>query len=190
MEKKVAIIGGWSEGPKHERRVRRELKRAGLEVINSGYKADVIITHSTGCYFLSYGQKQKLAVIINPPYWPGKSIVIRTFHHAVLQAPRQIKAWGSLYWLRHRCWNIFYILTAPFRTVKIWRSLKAALLEQLKHSNVLIIRNEGDVFCSPAIKKLSKQYKNTRVVQLPGLHDDLWVNPKPYIDLIRKELSQ
>lgn len=184
----VHIIGGWSEGPKHQKQIKNELKKAGHEITRYLREAEIIITHSAGCYFIPYDHKHKLTVVIGPPYWPGAPILWRTFQHVVLQAPQQIRKWGLWYWIRHRLWNIFYAFTSPFRTIKIWRSLKSALLEPKNQNNVLIIRNDSDVFCSPNVRDFSRKHKNIKFAQLPGLHDDFWTNPKPYIDLVLKEL--
>lgn len=184
----VYILPGWSEGPKLTKRLRRELKKAGFKISKKIELAEIIITHSAGCHILPTHINPKLVMIINPSYWPQRSVLINICRNIAWDLPGQIRDFGLLPLLRNRGWNIFYILSAPVRSIRVWRSLKQVLFEVLVHKKILIVRNSDDCFCTPRLAELVKDYKNIEVAKLPGLHEDCWFNPKPYVDLLLKEL--
>jgi len=184
----VHIIDGWSEGPRHMAALEQELSRAGFSLSQDKTKADVIIAHSADWYFLPKDDSSKLIAHINPPYWPNRPILLGMIRNVLLDIPMQLRSWGWKRLAVHRLKNIFYIFIHPLRGLRIWRSLKSALVEKDKNKRVLIMRNKRDCFCSPEIKSYLKSVKGAKIVELPGLHEDCWFNPKPYVDLILKEL--
>src|SRR5690349_11673005 len=134
------IIGGWSEGYRHEIKLRQGLTAAGIDITSSSRSADIIITHSAGFYFLPKEPGRRLTVIIDPPYWPGKNMATRILQHMILQAPAQIRQWGLSYWLKHRFWNTAYIIISPLKHFRIWLSLRTTLSDYTPHqARVLLI---------------------------------------------------
>lgn len=184
----VYILPGWAEGPKVTKRLQRELKKAGFQPCQQIEEADIIITHSAGCHLLPPHLNPKFVMVINPSYWPERPTLINITYNVVLDLPSQIRDHGLIPMLRNRLWNIFYIVTAPLRTLKVWRSLKQVLFELLIHKKILIVRNNSDCFCTPDIAQITQSHKNIEVAALPGLHEDCWFNPKPYVDLLLKHL--
>lgn len=181
------IITGWAEGRWHSRRFGQELEKRGLVKAPSAAKADIIIGHSAGCYMLPSKIKAETVVLINPPYWPGKSMVVRIFNNSIVGAPAQIRNWGLWWFVRKRFWNGASTILRPLRIIKIWRSLQTMLVG-LHDSHIVIVRSSLDVFCSPDVHLLSRDYKNVSIREMKGLHEDCWHNPAPYIDLLLKEL--
>ena len=60
-------------------------------------------------------------------------------------------------------------------------------LSFLEHGDrkVILVRNREDRYTTPDIKEIAKKYPNIKFVELPGLHEDYYENPKPYIDLLK-----
>lgn len=53
-------------------------------------------------------------------------------------------------------------------------------------TKVVFIHNQNDSFSQLEGLRLLSKEKGFGLVQFPGLHDDIWTNPKPYVDLLKK----
>ena len=187
--KTVAIIHGWAGGPRITRYFANELAAAGFKVVKNPEQADIIFAHSAGVYKIPKNNGASLIIFHCPPYWPGKSIISRLFAHAASDAAEVAKHYGLGYLATRRLWETYYVFRHPSVTVAALRNKNN--LEFLSRSvrNALLTRNKLDKFCSPEIKEKVKPYKNIKYVEFPGGHDDYIRNPKPYIDLLLKELE-
>ena len=187
--KTVAIAHGWAGGRWHVRRFVKALKQSGFEERKRVANADVIVAHSTGCYRLKESTNAKLILLIGPPYWPTKSILHRLLKKKSHDTHHRLRNEGILFTINKLLFEIIYVIIKPsytFIALKHHRYLH--FLELIKNKKVVLIRNEEDYFCSPEIEKAVKDYKNIRYLELPGGHDDFMTNPRPYVDLILKEL--
>ena len=187
--KTVAIAHGWAGGKRHVRRFLKALKENGFEERKRLAKVDVIVAHSTGCYRLKENTHAKLILLIGPPYWPSQNILKRLIKKTVHAKRVNAKNEGYVYVIHKLMWEIIYVIIKPsytFIALKHHRYLH--FLELIKNKKVVLIRNQEDYFCSPEIEKAVKDYKNVRYLELPGGHDDFMTNPRPYVDLILKEL--
>lgn len=182
----VFIQPGWAENKWQEKRFIGAFPPT-LAAATSPEKADVIVAHSAACFDVQPVSRTKLIVLIGAPYWPNKSIFVRMFRHIVVQAPAQIRDWGFSFWFQKIAWNTFYVMAHPLSGHKNRGRLKREIFSQLAGRNVLIIRNHEDMYCSPQIAELARRY-GFKFAALGGSHEDCWFNPRPYIDLIRKEL--
>jgi len=187
--KTVAILHGWAGGPKRGKQFTRNLEAAGFRVVKKAEQADFVIAHSTGCYFLPKNIKAELVVCINPPYWPGEPIVERWIRMDKNEAKFLIKRFGPGTFLRNKFWEIYYVFAKPRYT---WSVLKnqshLEFLDQLSDKQMILVRNKEDEFCSPQIKKVINEYNNFKYIEIPGYHSDYYIDPKPYIDLLKQEL--
>lgn len=187
--KTIALIHGWAGGGRHTNLFAKSLENSGLKVIKNTHDADCIFAHSTGCYMLPPDNKAKLIVLHGPPYWPGKSLRSRLFDHKGDDIGKLVKNFGIAHVLRRFWWETVYIIIHPQTThVALKHHKKLDFLDNLKKQRVLLVRNKEDAFCSPDIKEVVKSYKNVKYAELPDGHDDYYTNPKPYIDLILKNL--
>ena len=186
---KVTIIHGWAGGPKLGRYFAKNLGESGFKVIKNPQEADLIIAHSTGCYFLAKDFKAKLIMCINPPYWPGNSIVRRWAKMSQNEARLLIKNYGKKRFVLNWAWGIYYIFAKPAYT---WSLLKNQshldFIEKLADKKIILVRNTDDEFCSPEIKLVVRRYQNIKYTEIPGYHSNYYTNPQPYIDLLLKEL--
>ncbi|HET9850755.1 MAG TPA: hypothetical protein VFP35_04010 [Candidatus Saccharimonadales bacterium] len=181
----VAIIPGWSEGNWHINQFAKALPD-GWELASEPDKADIVIAHSSGCYSLPKLGKTNLTILIGPPYDPGRSIFMCIWQNIIGDLPSQLRWWGLAKLVRVRLANCWYALRYPLRHIKIWRSLRQTFLIAVENSETLVIRNNSDAFCSEQIKILVKDYKNIRLVELAGLHEDCWIHPKTYVALLAR----
>ncbi len=187
--KTVAVIEGFAGGPYLSRTLRRDLVGAGFELIKNKAEANVIIAHSGGCYDLPPASNAQLFMLINPPYWPNKSIVSRWIRKEGADTKRVRRDYGFRYLLKLKVWEGIYIFLKPSYALLALRDMSlTGLLDHIRERKIILIRNHMDYFCTPAIKEELTSYKNVKYVELPGEHDDYYTNPKPYIDLLLKEL--
>lgn len=185
----VGILEGWAGGPKLSKRFRKAISERGFKVTKKLEEADFIFAHSTGCYLLPGRLRAKVIFMIDPPYWPGRRITGRWFD-LIKNDRRLLKSdAGSSGFLSKKLWELFYIIKKPrFSWSVIRNQSHLDFLGRLDYKRIVLIRNKNDEFCSPAISDQLKSYKNIKYIELPGHHEDYYVNPSPYIDLLLKEL--
>ena len=188
--KTVAILEGWAGGPKLTRLLRSQLTESGFRVIKDTGKANIIIAHSTGCYMLPKSMSAQLIVLINPPYWPGQSILGRWIRMNKDELKFLRKQQGTPRFLKDKLWETYYIFVKPLYTWSVLNN-KSHLdfLKNLDNRAVVLVRNRNDEFCSPKIKDVLVKYKTVSYAEVPGYHADYYINSKPYIDLLLKELK-
>lgn len=185
----VAILHGWSGGNWHTKKFRQELKNANFKIVKDAVSADIIVAHSTGCYIIPKGIKAELLLLIGLPWWPGRSIYRRLWQKQVHETSHHIAHHGWGYTLRKYGWAVIYVLLNPFYVFIAIRNHKFLdFLDELKNKKIILVRNEEDYFSSPDIGQAISHNRNIKYIKLPGVHDDYYGNPQPYIDLIRKEL--
>ena len=186
--KTVALIYGWTGGSWSARHFRDELQKAGLKVIPNREKANIIIAHSVGCYRVPDKTSAQLILLIGVAYWPEKRLRSRVMNRFIngLKADRNR---GVLYIFHRFMWQLFYAIIRPGDIVVSLRNHKSlGFLEKLKQKKIIIVRNSSDEYSSPEIGTSLSRYSNIKLVELPGVHDDYYTNPQPYIDLLLKEL--
>ncbi|HVS79056.1 MAG TPA: hypothetical protein VHD84_02070 [Candidatus Saccharimonadales bacterium] len=188
--KTVAVVEGWAGGPRLSRKFRQALEKSGFKLTRKVAAADIIFAHSTGCYLLPVQNQAELIVALDPPYWPGRAITRRWLDLMKTDTTLLKSGAGAGSFVSKKLWEIYYIFAKPRFT---WSVLKNQshldFLDKHKGQKVILARNQGDEFCSPLIRERLKKYKNVKYVELPGNHEDYYVNPKSYIDLLLKELK-
>lgn len=186
---KVAILYGIGEGDYHGRAFVAELQKAGFEVVRDARKADVVVTHSGGCFFLPPLELRQKFVLINPPYWPDRSLVNCTIQKVAIDFIDFVKDGKILSWLWKTVINLAHIGRYIFKVLTITlHAHKQRFYEAIHDEHTIIIRNDQDAFLAPNAEQLLEQ-KVGRIApfyHLPGQHDACWREPKPYIDIISK----
>ena len=184
----VSILHGWSEGRWHTRQLVKELEGQGLEVIKQVEKADVIIAHSLGALMVPEKTTAGLILLIGVPYWPGRSVLksmeMNLRHEASMKH-------SLIWWLRRSAWATFYVLKkmrTNYKTLKGRTKGDLRLPTLTSNRQVVMVRNQLDPFTHPKIQKLLPTTKKYKLVELPGGHEDWWINPQPYIDLLLKHI--
>jgi hypothetical protein len=185
MSKSVCLIYGFATGRWHGKLFKKTLQGYGFSIEPDARKASIIVAHSAGCFYLPPANKSQLIVMINPPYWPGKSDRKSMSRNIRQAATRRIAIYPTGYWLQKTIWNIFYLLINIPKAVSIARTTKDhELSDTLEHRRVVIIRNQNDLWLTPDIPKLLGKTE-FRYYELPGHHDDCWLNPSPYIEVLK-----
>ncbi|HEV7454705.1 MAG TPA: hypothetical protein VGO07_05595, partial [Candidatus Saccharimonadales bacterium] len=143
-------------------------------------QADIIIAHSGGCFVLDPRPEQRI-IMIGVPYWPDRSIfkslcikIASDFYHHHHQ--------GELvFWLHKTGWNAVYSL--KIRTH--FRMLRGrARGAHWQYKNVTVARNIHDAMCTPDLSRLPFTTPQN-FVELPGHHDECWVDPNPVVELVQ-----
>lgn len=186
--KSVAIIEGWAAGAWHTKQVRKLLKNAGF-VISRKNNSEIIIAHSAGVFGMPSNSRSKLIVMIGIPYWPERSILKRLMLNLKHDVSREIARNGRGYIIKKSLWWMYYFFTRPKYTfLGLRHGSDLSFLEKYPDKKIIVIRNDEDDICTPQIESLLNQYKNIKYIKMPGGHDDYYLNPAPYVDLLLKEL--
>lgn len=187
MSKSFAIVPGFAEGRWHMKNLIRELEASGYELAETAAEADIIIAHSGGCYFLPKLQSRQLIVLIGPPYWPGKPLLLSLVQKLYLDFVDCVSRGMIIYWLQKTFWNTLYLLRDLLLAASMGlKARKQDFYKALAEHKVMIIRNQQDSWCSTKISAELSHNKHFSFHALPGQHDDCWHNPRPYVKLIEK----
>jgi|GEM_PF-1714005 len=191
MRASVCILPGIFSGNRTTSKFRSLLQKSGYHITNDASKADIIIAHSAGCLWVPPLLDHQRLVIINPPYWPGKTI--RERGKARSRSNLRFRQYGYTLrqWLTRQLWGIYYMLAEYARARHIIRQMPFYNLEAVVTTgSVLLVRNKHDDWLTPELGEL--QYRNPRlkIVQLPGDHDDFNYNPQTYVDLLQSEYKE
>ncbi len=184
----VALKQSWGGGSWHTQQFEAALKASGFALTDVTH-ADVIIAHSIACYDLDQKSPAQFYILIDPPYWPGKSFIGRFFEKQRQDNRTQKTLVGRKYVFKKLLWGLVYIVTKPsYTSFALKNAGSLDFLNALKDKKVLVIRNQQDYVCSPDIHVALASYPNVFFRTLPGEHDDYYTNPQPYVDLIPKTL--
>lgn len=184
MATKIFIVYGFAEGKKDGEAFERECERQGFRVVDQLKNADLIVTHSGGCFFIDEATPEQKLVLINPPYWPGKKWSKR-MKEKILQDMRMGTQGDTKRTARKLFWNSVYMVTRASHEHRMFKKVDAfSLKEVMQEHETLIIRSDDDPWCSPHIDSLVGNMGQVRVKHIPGAHDSCWLQPKPYVSAI------
>lgn len=187
---KVFFVYGFIEGRWHSKRFRRALRKRGYDVGRSLKNADVIIAHSGGCYDVPPLRDDQLLVLINPPYWPERSVRERTWNMAKQMIITLKPGRHALYSARKTVRNLIYSVTRRRHNKRIAeRTRTFRLVDEVRHSRTILVRNNNDPWLTPNLTELQKANPHLHIERLAGDHDDCWIKPNLYIDLIESYRS-
>ena len=177
---KIAIVYGWAEGSWQGKRLRRMLRQRGHHVTRNATKADVIIAHSGGCYMLPEHSNARQIILVGLPYWPDK--------HPIQSLREKLRLeLKDTWWYKKTLFNAYYFISRPRKWMKMAKAFKRRHVPIYESCSVSLVRNDGDTFLHP--QRVAELVGNNQwqLKLLAGLHDDLWLNPGPYVELIRPE---
>lgn len=187
--KTVAIIHGWAGGNWLNRQLISALEGADFKYTSQTSSADIIIAHSAGAYRLPNHFIAKTLMLVGLPYWPELPVShrLRAHRKPYWQRIRNQKGW--LIFIKTLLLRTLSVIIHPSITlVVITNHKKLDILENNKQRNIILVRNQSDLFTSPDLKNIASKYSHVKYFELPGYHEDIYDNPVPYIDLLRKEL--
>jgi hypothetical protein len=176
---KVAIIYGWAEGSWQGKRMRKLLRSQGYHITKNAKEADVIIAHSGGCYMLPEQSRAQQVILIGLPYWPDK-------HPLISLREKLRQELKDTWWYKKTLFNTYYLLSRPRRWVRMSRAFKQRVVPAYESCSIYLVRNEQDSFLHPQKVVEVADAHEWQLKLVDGLHDDLWLNPERYIELIRQ----
>lgn len=185
MSRSVCIVPGIFSGAHTTAKMTRLLKNAGY-TIAPARDADVLIAHSAGCLWVQNIKPNQMLVLVNPPYWPGRSITQRS--RARWYSNLQFHSRGIPFrrWIIRNMWGVYYTLHSPLRTAYIIRNMG---LYDLTHvvagRRVVLVRNALDDWLTPDCTELTQANPGLTFVTLPGDHDDFNYHPETYVRLLQ-----
>jgi len=186
MSQKVKICYGVFSGERNGRRLRKALRSAGYAITKHTEEADIIIAHSAGCFWLPEAPSRQKLLLIDPVYWPGKTIKERIRHKARTNFRFRTYGYATRYWLAKNLWGVYYAVRDAARTTRIRQHAEQYDLEQIiRGHRALLVRNNDDAWLTPELGKLQKINPHLIIKHLPGEHDDWYFNPQPYVDLLQ-----
>ena len=189
--KTVAFVHGWAEGSWQDSQFAQQLVNNGFELTPDPAKADIILAHSAGCYLVPVNPKAKLIVLIGLPFWPGKPLIKSLVKKLMLEASRHQKDQDLPWFSQKLAHNTWYIFTKPAGLYRFFKNRQQMKLPSASpNTSVVLIRNQDDQFCTPNVTKLLPQAKGYKFIDMPGLHDDCWIDPEPYVKLIKKYANE
>ncbi len=189
MTKTVAIMYGFTEGQWHGKHFRRLLRERGYKVIKNASEANVVIAHSAGCFYLPELAKQQQLILIDPPYWPEKSLSSRS-RNMITQMALAVRPGNQPFYHVHKTAHNLAYLARHARTNREMLqmapnfNLEAVIL----HCNTTLVHNSNDPWLTPYLGGLKQINSKLRIMHIPGDHDDLWLHPEPYIKLINRKI--
>jgi hypothetical protein len=163
----------------------KSLARLGYREERIAAKADIIITHSAGCFFLPNTDANKLIILIGPPYWPGKPLLLSLVQKLWGDFATSVRRRKVGFWAHKIAWNWIYIFANLLRVVRIAIGARRQKFhEALRGKNVAIIRNDDDSWLAPDVAERLPDGENFAFYHLPGEHEDCWVYPADHAKLI------
>lgn len=187
MGKRVALLYGILTGHSVSRAFRSELKRAGHSYVKHADRADIVIAHSAGCFWIPELRAEQTLILVDPPYWPERSIADRV--QSRKQSHKRFRDFNISLgrWLARSFWGMFYGIAHFRRTRRIMSfAHQYDLTSVLSHKRTVLVRNEHDDWLTPDLKDLIDNYPHVKLINLAGDHDNIWYQPRPYIALLNE----
>lgn len=181
---RVAILYGLLEEPRHARRLIPLLKSNGYEVVENPAEADLLITHSGGCYLLPKGIKAQIIIFVNPVYKPEKTLGLSLGRKIKNDFNAHRKNGSLLFWSKKTALNVLSIrLLKRYRLMWNGRGKRNFPINAVG-KQVALIRNRNDEFSSSAAARELALTNNWLFQEVEGTHDDLWHTPAVYVEFI------
>lgn len=102
-------------------------------------------------------------------------------HHSV----KELRFWFNK--TAHNTYYMVFHLPKWLRMHRNWRT--GAFPEKQLGQKIVVIRNKNDAFCKRSAMLKLCQKRNWDIIELPGEHDDIWVRPEKYVNIISKAIS-
>jgi hypothetical protein len=156
------------------------LTNADGEIARDPEQADIIIAHSAGCYMLPETTRAHLILLIGLPLWSNKSLLLRT-REKIKGEPK------NSWWYRKMSHNIYSLFSHPLLWLRMKRAYDRRTFPSYEQDPViLLLHNSNDTYMNAVESQQLALQKGWIFQDIEGLHDDLWVNPKKYLDLINE----
>lgn len=176
----ICILYGFCEGPHSGRRLTRLLQQAGYTLSSDPQTADIVLAHSGGCFVIPPTPQAKRLIMIGLPFTPGKSTARALLEKNRAEFRYFRRQHHLVAWLHKLCWHSLYFWKMP-TNFRMLQAQRQGAFWQLQR--VTVIRNRDDLCCTPDCTALMFG-QPPALIALSGQHDDLWLHPEPYLDII------
>lgn len=191
MSLKVAILYGFGEGAWHGHGLRKSLLAAGFELAAKAEDADVIIAHSGGMYGLPADTTGKVIFIIAPCCGQPDKSWLQTQSAKVLQDMKYFISNGSfLRWVQKSFWNAVHLIMQAPRLAQLWRihqEHKGGL--PITGTTTIVMTFADDPWSGYISTEEFTKHPTYKVIESNAIHDDIWLHPDIYVELLQKELA-
>jgi len=183
--KKVCVLYGGAEGQLNGKKLTNELEKAGFSLTKDPYNADVLICHSAGIFQVPIDCDLPLVLAIGTPRTKSLNIASHVGKKLYLEFRHPNKVRSRIKKLGI---NLVYILN--IRNVsKTYVNYKKQNYDCVKENRVVLVANKQDPFTDFSSCLSISGAENWNFIGFPGQHDDLWISPKPYIDILKSCLK-
>jgi len=192
MKKKVAILYGFGEGPLIARKFNKTLNNRGFEITDDASVADFIIAHSAGIYFVPSVHKAKCIILDAPSIGDGQTWLNIQFRKLKLDFNHAKETKKLLVWFYKSFLNLLYMMLRIPDEIKMAHAyLKYRYnLPIIQNSRILVIVHKYDPWSSEISLSVRKKHNTYKYIPSDGVHDDLWLHPDYYIDLLEESNSR
>jgi hypothetical protein len=186
-EQKVCIIGGFTEGDHHAHHFVQVLERQGFSITKRLQDADIIVTHSGGCFLLPENLAGKTVIIVSPPCDYHDSLFKNTLRKIGLDyhAHRDLKrlkhfvhktSWSGLYFFTHgkQHWQMLHQMPKS-----------GTNLPHIKAQKTMVITTKDDPWSSHISPTTITKNPSYIFLNLAATHDDIWMHPERYVAIIQ-----
>ncbi|HVX56125.1 MAG TPA: hypothetical protein VHA37_00175 [Candidatus Saccharimonadales bacterium] len=173
-----AVVDGLAGRPSHSHVLRKLLDGEHLQATEDTEQADIIITHSAGCWLVPKTAAARLVIWIGVPLAENQG---RAYRQANLQIYRHA---GTRRLVPLFAGNLYYALRYFRRSLAIIRMAKHAEPIILPKAAYVFIANRYDPW--PRSRRLDTflKTKDWAFISLSGSHDDVWHHPERYAAII------
>lgn len=173
-----AIVYGLFGRPAQARKLRELLEARGLRPAADIGEADILITHSAGCWLVPKTAQARLVIWNGAPLAEKKG---KTYRQANIQIYKRTPNTKLIKFLAS---NTLYGFRYFRRNLAIIRMAKYAEPVILPEAAYVFIANRYDPW--PRSRKVDTFLKNKdwAFMSLPGSHDDIWQHPDHYAPII------
>lgn len=177
-----AICYGLFCGPLHGHDLRAHMKKAGFQFVSDPLRADIVICHSAGCWLVPTTARPSLLVYVAPVMTqPSVGTWLKAIYLNDLVFLKEHRVYKGITILAI---NLWYVMLEPLRNIGIFRRAPSAVIPGAQ-GRVLVITNRYDPWQQPAGLQKYLTYRRWNFINLNGSHDNLWVNPAPYVAIMQ-----
>lgn len=182
------MLYGFGEGPWHGKQFKKRLAGTDFEIVTDPNEADTVIAHSAGCFYTPQLREAQTIMLIGPTYWPGRNPNVQWLQKIWIDFRLNIFC-HPLFLLRKTGWNIIYLVRDISRARQIIKLAKRfSITEVITHHKSIIVRNKHDTWLKPDLDELKKYNASLRIHHVAGEHDDCWLHPDIYVNLLQSDV--
>lgn len=155
--------------------MQRLLTERGYTIVDNPGVADLVIAHSGGHLMVDNTDRQFL--LIDASYNTGRTELDNVLRHIAYDLwhvlPRQ-----PLFYFWKSTWNLVYFIRDFRRAITMYRRLKTGLYPPSRFHSALVTQSNDHAWYD------AKALPQEQVTFIATSHDDCWLHPNVYLDLV------